>query len=288
LGAIREFVGYVANGATGLVWMVLLFGALETLAPRRGVRVSSASRVRAIAFWTVYGIFILLVYNLMWPLWDRLGVRPLIPTLAPPGLPRPVSILIGCVAAAYVGDFVYYWCHRLQHRYFWRFHAVHHSIRELSGIATYHHFSEEAFKLVLYTIPLAMMTSDPLTLPVFGTLLGIQGNYLHSPTWLNLGPFGRYFMDNRLHRIHHSIEPRHFDKNFGLFTTLWDSLFGTAYFPARDEWPDTGVPDFPEPASMTEFLFSPFTYRRQPAATPADERQAPMPDASGVRSLERA
>jgi hypothetical protein len=105
---------------------------------------------------------------------------------------------------------------------------------------------------------------------------------------MNLGPLGRYFMDNRLHRIHHSIEPQHFDKNFGLFTTLWDSLFGTAYFPARDEWPDTGVPDFPEPASMTEFLFSPFTYRRRPVATPADARQAPMPDASGVRSLERA
>jgi sterol desaturase/sphingolipid hydroxylase (fatty acid hydroxylase superfamily) len=288
LQGIRTFIGYEADAAAGLAWMVLIFVVLETLAARKGAKVSTESRVRAAAFWAIYGVAILLVYNLMSPLVTWLGCKPLLPSLAPPGLSRPVSVLIGCIAAAYVGDFVYYWCHRLQHRYLWRFHAVHHSIRELSGVATYHHFSEEAFKLVLYTVPLSLITPDPLALPVFGTILGIQGNYLHSPTWMNLGPLGRYFMDNRLHRIHHSIEPQHFDKNFGLFTTLWDSLFGTAYFPARDEWPDTGVPDFPEPASMTEFLFSPFTYRRRPVATPADARQAPMPDASDVRSLERA
>jgi sterol desaturase/sphingolipid hydroxylase (fatty acid hydroxylase superfamily) len=54
------------------------------------------------------------------------------------------------------------------------------------------------------------------------------------------------------------VEPRHFDKNFGIFTTLWDSVFGTAYFPAKDEWPQAGVADFPEPQSVVEFLFARF------------------------------
>ena len=54
-----------------------------------------------------------------------------------------------------------------------------------------------------------------------------QGNYLHSPIRLHLGVLGRYIVDNRVHRIHHSLEPAHFDKNFGMFTTLWDRLFGT-------------------------------------------------------------
>jgi len=250
--------------------MIVFFVALETIAHRPGVKVSTASRVRAAAFWTLYNVAVLLVFYLIAPVWIRLGVKPLLPSLAPAGLPHIASLLIGCIAAAYVGDFVYYWCHRFQHRFLWRYHAVHHSVRELSGIADYHHFSEEVMHFVLYTIPLSVVTRDPFAVPILGMLLGLQGNYLHSPVWVNFGPLGRYFMDNRLHRIHHSMEARHFDKNFGLFTTLWDSLFGTAYFPAQDEWPDTGVADFPEPMTMRAFLLAPFTYRKG-AAPPADD-----------------
>lgn len=268
--ALRGFVAGVAHLDSGLVWMALFFILLEGVAPRRGVKVSTASRVRAVAFWSVYNVAILLLANLMWPLWASLGVKPLLPSLAPPGVPRLVAVLIGCLAAAYIGDFVYYWCHRFQHRFLWRFHAVHHSVREMSGITAYHHVSEQVVNLVLYMIPISLVTRDPLEIPVLGWLLALQGNYLHSPTWINFGPLGRYWIDNRYHRIHHSLEERHFDKNFGLFTTLWDCVFGTAYFPAADEWPDTGVADFHEPATVREFVLSPFTYRKRAAPAPAD------------------
>lgn len=268
--AIRQFIVDEADLGAGLVWMVAFFIALEALAPRPGVKVSAASRVRAVAFWTLYNTLILGMFYLISPIWTRLGVKPLLPSLIPPGMPHVVGVVVGCVAAAYLGDFVYYWCHRFQHRFLWRFHAVHHSVRELSGIAAYHHFSEELMHFALYTIPLSLLTRDPYAVPVLGMLLGLQGNYLHSPTWVTFGPLGRYFMDNRLHRIHHSMEPRHFDKNFGLFTTLWDSLFGTLYVPATDEWPPTGVADFPEPTTMREFLLAPFTYRRRAVAPAAD------------------
>lgn len=268
--AIRQFIVDEADLGSGLVWMVAFFIALETLAHLPGVKVSAASRVRAVAFWTLYNTIILLMFYLISPIWTRLGVKPLLPSLVPAGVPHILGVVVGAVAAAYVGDFVYYWCHRFQHRFLWRFHAVHHSVRELSGIAAYHHFSEEIFHFALYTIPLSLLTRDPYAVPVLGMLLGLQGNYLHSPTWVNFGPLGRYFMDNRLHRIHHSMEARHFDKNFGLFTTLWDVLFGTAYFPAKDEWPATGVVDFPEPKTMREFLLAPFTHRKGAARPPAD------------------
>jgi sterol desaturase/sphingolipid hydroxylase (fatty acid hydroxylase superfamily) len=268
--AIRQFIVDEANLGSGLVWMVAFFIALETLAHLPGVKVSAGSRVRAVAFWTLYNTIILGLFYLISPIWTRLGVKPLLPSLVPPGVPHILAVVVGAVAAAYVGDFVYYWCHRFQHRFLWRFHAVHHSVRELSGIAAYHHFSEELMHFALYTIPLSLLTRDPYAVPVLGMLLGLQGNYLHSPTWVNFGPLGRYFMDNRLHRIHHSMEARHFDKNFGLFTTLWDVLFGTAYFPTKEEWPATGVADFPEPKTMREFLLAPFTYRKGAARPPAD------------------
>ncbi|MBV9995944.1 MAG: sterol desaturase family protein [Caulobacteraceae bacterium] len=273
---ILAFVRDVADLDSGLVWTLLFFIALETIAPRPGLKVSTASRVRALVFWSVYNAAIVLLFYLIQPLWHALSFKPLIPSLAPTGLPRPVAIVIGCVAAAYVGDFVYYWCHRFQHRFLWRFHAVHHSVREMSGITAYHHFSEEVTQFVLYVIPLSIFTRDPYSIPILGLLLGLQGSYLHSQTRTNFGKFGRYFSDNRFHRIHHSIEPRHFHKNFGIFTTLWDSVFGTAYFPVPGEWPQTGVADFPEPASVREFLLSPFTYRKgapeAPTETLAHER----------------
>jgi sterol desaturase/sphingolipid hydroxylase (fatty acid hydroxylase superfamily) len=68
----------------------------------------------------------------------------------------------------------------------------------------------------------------------------------------------RLIADNRFHRIHHSVDPHHFDKNFGAGTTIWDQLFGTAHFPAADEWPDTGIADHPETRRLSDYLWGPF------------------------------
>jgi sterol desaturase/sphingolipid hydroxylase (fatty acid hydroxylase superfamily) len=263
---LRTYVGDLSQGCLSLALSCVFFLALETLAPREGVRISNASRLKSVVFWIVNGAIITLMAYAIMLVWRPLGVKPLLPSLAPAGLPAPLGALIGVVAAAFVGDFFYYWCHRAQHRFPWRFHAVHHSVRELSGIAGYHHFTEGLIEFALYTVPLGLFTDSPYSVPILGMLLAWQGNYEHSPTRLNFGPLGRYLVDNRFHRIHHSVEARHFDKNFGIFTTLWDSIFGTAYFPAPDEWPQTGVAEVPEPETVAAFLASPFVRRAKPAA----------------------
>jgi sterol desaturase/sphingolipid hydroxylase (fatty acid hydroxylase superfamily) len=255
---IRNYLSAIVGAGVTLAWTCAIFVTIETLFLRPGARVTVASRLKAIVFWTVYSAIITLIAYGLNGLWTPLHVKPLLPRLAPPGLPEPLAVGVAAVASAFIGDFFYYWCHRAQHRFFWRFHAVHHSVREMSGLTAYHHFSEQIFEFALYSVPMTLFINSPYDVPVLGTLLAFQGNYLHSPTRLNPGFLGRYFADNRFHRIHHSMDPRHFDKNFGIFTTLWDSVFGTAYFPARDEWPATGVADFPEPQSVVEFLFAPF------------------------------
>jgi sterol desaturase/sphingolipid hydroxylase (fatty acid hydroxylase superfamily) len=268
-------VGIAAYDST-FVPLFAFFAVLELLFPREPAPGSIASRLRAkardwlkaIAFWLVWVPFTVATVQLFMAFWSMLDVRPLIPELAPPGLPPLAAAVLGALAAAFVGDLFYYWCHRAQHRFFWRFHAVHHSVREMSGLAAYHHVTEQAFKLALYAVPLAFFTTDPYAVPVLGVLLGFHGNYLHSPIRLNFGPLGRVFQDNRSHRIHHSIEPKHFDKNFGVFTTLWDVLFGTAYFPAPGEWPATGVVDAPEPQSIGEFIWLPFRIPARPRLLP--------------------
>ena len=64
--------------------------------------------------------------------------------------------------------------------------------------------------------------------------------------------------DNQFHRIHHSLEERHFNRNFGTITPLWDVLFGTACFPKAGEWPKVGLADVPEPKTLREYLLMPF------------------------------
>jgi sterol desaturase/sphingolipid hydroxylase (fatty acid hydroxylase superfamily) len=275
---IRTYSAEMVRWGLDLGVACAFYVALETLLPRANVRVSVGSRLKALAFWMVYGSVIILVAHGLSSLWWPIGPKPLLQARGLVGLPPVAAAVVGAVAAAYIGDFVYYWCHRIQHRFFWRFHAVHHSVREMSGVTAYHHVSEELFQFALYTIPLSVLVDSPYTIPVVGVLLAQQGNYLHSPTRLNFGPLGRYFVDNRFHRIHHSMEPRHFDRNFGLFTTLWDSVFGTAYFPRPDEWPETGVADYAEPQTVLQYLLAPFSARfrgdEAPESAGAEARQA--------------
>ena len=64
----------------------------------------------------------------------------------------------------------------------------------------------------------------------------------HANLKTNYG-FLKYFMVTpQAHRIHHSLNPRHQDKNFGVIFTFWDRLFGTLY-KNYDEYPDTGIED---------------------------------------------
>ena len=56
------------------------------------------------------------------------------------------AIVATPLAAAAVYDFFFYWCHRAEHRWLWRFHAVHHSIRDMNAVNAYHHPTEPVFQ----------------------------------------------------------------------------------------------------------------------------------------------
>jgi sterol desaturase/sphingolipid hydroxylase (fatty acid hydroxylase superfamily) len=106
---------------------------------------------------------------------------------------------------------------------------------------------------------------------IIGTILGFQGNYLHSSSRLNFGRFAWIIADNHTHRIHHSLDERHFGRNFGAVTMLWDRLFGTAYFPAPHEWPDVGLAGQRAPQSVGDYLLRPLRPAVKANHRPRDE-----------------
>lgn len=231
--------------------------AVELVLPRGRERLSS--RLAGLGFWALWLPVSSLVHGGYHRLWDWLGVPPLIVLPLDFGWAGAAAIVAAPVAAAVVYDFFFYWCHRAQHRWLWRYHAVHHSIRELNAVNAYHHISEPLFQLVLIVLPISLIASDSgATASAMVVLLHLQSSYIHSPARFDFGPLGRAIVDNRYHRIHHSLEERHFDRNFGAFTPLWDWLFGTAHFPRADEWPDVGLAGIDQPRTLWQWIALPW------------------------------
>jgi sterol desaturase/sphingolipid hydroxylase (fatty acid hydroxylase superfamily) len=244
------------------VCLLAIFILLELLIPMQAVALGS--RWRGLAFSTLGGLTAGVTFTLMQALWTSTGVRPFI-TLhfnEAFGWTGPLALVIGPLLVLMLTDFLGYWMHRLQHGPLWRFHALHHSVRDLHASSAYVHVADEFFRIVLIAIPMSLAPIDGVVTPfVFTAIAVLYEPYIHSPIRLHLGPLRRVFTDNRFHRIHHSRTPAHFDKNFGVYFTLWDQLFGTAYFPKPGEWPETGLAEIDEPKSVREWLDFPLRYR---------------------------
>jgi sterol desaturase/sphingolipid hydroxylase (fatty acid hydroxylase superfamily) len=249
------------SGYLGWIVVLVILTAFELLNPRG--EQALRSRVNGVAYWTVFiPLSALLLTALTW-LWAALGIRPLLslPAFQAFYWIGPLAAVGAVLVAAVANDFFFYWAHRFQHRFLWRYHAVHHSIREMNAVNSYHHASEAIVSLLLYTIPTSLIVSDMGPgLPFVSLFIWLHIVWIHSPTRANFGPLRALFVDNRFHRLHHSLEERHFDKNFGAFTTLWDRLFGTACFPERGEWPAVGLAEIDEPKGVREWIDLPARY----------------------------
>lgn len=259
-----------ADSYLGWILVLALLTAFEFANPHRAQR--AGTRLRGLVFWALFIPVASLLNVLLANAWAALGVRPLLglPLFQPLAFLGPVAALFAVLIAWVINDFFFYCCHRLQHRFLWRFHAVHHSIRDLNAVNSYHHVSEALMSLILYSVPTSLIVSDAAAaVPMIGLVMWLQIVWIHSPTRASLGPLRAWFVDNRYHRIHHSLEERHFDRNFGAFTTLWDRLFGTHHAPGPDEWPDVGLAEVGEPAGVRAWLDQPLRYPPPAGAAPA-------------------
>lgn len=265
-----------------VAWCVVfvILTCFEVLNPREDHRLRG--RLIGVGFWAM-SLLISFAAAMMFTLaWQRLGMRPLFThpaVLGAVGGPLASAILAGVIGAV-AHDFFFYWFHRAQHRWLWRWHAVHHSIEELNAVNSYHHPSEALVSIILLQVPMSLLIGahNPAS-AIVNLVLWCHVVWIHSPTRVTLGPLRLFLADNRFHRIHHSVEKRHFDKNFGAFTTLWDRLFGTCYMPGRNEWPQVGIAEARQPRSFGDWVAMPWRLGR---GTPVAE----VPSAAPLREPE--
>jgi sterol desaturase/sphingolipid hydroxylase (fatty acid hydroxylase superfamily) len=153
------------------------------------------------------------------------------------------------VLALVIADFFGWLSHWMHHRIatLWQFHAVHHSQDRMNVLSdNRQHVVETMVSATIAFLPawlLGLNTALASTLAISTIYVSA---FIHTNIRTNLGPLRYIFISPQAHRVHHSIEPQHYDKNFGTLFSWWDYLFGTHYA-GDNEYPPTGVydPEFP-------------------------------------------
>ena len=141
----------------------------------------------------------------------------------------PVDSYAVWLGALLMYDLCYYWLHRAGHRIgiFWAAHVVHHQSEDYNLSTALRQTSSGALLGWLFYLPMAVVGVPPL---VFGTVALIDLLYqfwVHTQQVGKLGWFDRWFCSPSNHRVHHAVNDRYLDRNYGGILIVWDRLFGT-------------------------------------------------------------
>ncbi|TGK07951.1 sterol desaturase family protein [Leptospira semungkisensis] len=132
-----------------------------------------------------------------------------------------------------IQDFYFYWTHRLMHTR-WLFkivHKVHHDSLIPSPWTAYSFSVWEALiHALILPIIATLFPVHPLALLVFMTFQIIRNVLGHSgyeifPSWMISNRILKLINTNTNHDMHHQS----FRYNYGLYTTIWDYVFGTVH-----------------------------------------------------------
>lgn len=163
-------------------------------------------------------------------------------------------------------DLVFFMIHYTEHKVpaLWAIHKVHHSAEVLTPLTRYReHFLEAplyaagaalsfgfAAGIFAWLFADSIVPATLFNIGFFSLLIGFNGSFrhyhvaFHYPRWLS-----KWLHSPVMHHVHHSYLEPHWDKNFAVFTSLWDRMFGTLYIPAKDEYTPWGL----GPATQDEY-----------------------------------
>ncbi len=134
-------------------------------------------------------------------------------------------------------DFVQWFTHVLLHKYsfFWKFHKVHHSVKEM-GFAAHlrYHWMENILYKPLKTFGVMLIGGfEPEQAYIIHFITIAIGHLNHSNVKITWGPLKYIFNNPVMHLYHHaSVLPEgKSGVNYGISLSLWDYLFKTNYIP---------------------------------------------------------
>lgn len=248
----------------GLDWFLLnllvfavVFVPLERAFPLRpGQRVLRAGWSTDLGYFFVNHVGIqLLTFLSLWPalaLAQALGMDQVSRVVSA----QPVWLQV--LELMLLADLMQYWVHRALHRWplLWRFHAVHHSIREMDWLAGSRlHLVDVVVTRALVVLPAFVLGFAEPALYAWLVVIALHGVLNHVNLRCRWRWLERLLVTPRFHHWHHAVTPP--DRNFAVHFPWLDRLFGTHYLPG-DRWPDElGVRGHPVPAGFLAQLAYP-------------------------------
>lgn len=169
--------------------------------------------------------------------------------------------LISLAAYLLVKDTLEYFFHRAQHYFpvLWSMHSLHHSEEAMNVATGWRHFwLESALRVALLYPVVGIIFATPVAISNTAALL-----YTLNHTWAHLnirrsmGRWTLWVMNPQYHRLHHSVESQHWNRNFADLFPIFDVIFGTACVPMRREFPATGLVPRDRPARVLDALVWP-------------------------------
>jgi sterol desaturase/sphingolipid hydroxylase (fatty acid hydroxylase superfamily) len=159
-------------------------------------------------------------------------------------------------------DFVQWFTHVLLHRYefLWRFHKVHHSVKEM-GFAAHlrYHWMENILYKPLKTFGVMILGGfEPEQAYIVHFAAIAIGHLNHANIKITWGPLKYIFNNPVMHLYHHvkALPGSHkHGINFGISLSLWDYIFKTNYVPEDSGTIELGFPgDEKFPQTFTQQL----------------------------------
>ena len=147
-------------------------------------------------------------------------------------------------------DFVQWLTHVLLHKYevLWRFHKVHHSVKEM-GFAAHlrYHWMENILYKPLKTLGVMVLGGfEPEQAYIVHFIAITIGHLNHANIRITWGPF-KYILNNSVMHLYHHMKALPEDKsmgiNFGISLSIWDFLFKTNYLPDDNGEIELGFPN---------------------------------------------
>lgn len=146
-------------------------------------------------------------------------------------------------AVAFLGvDFLYYWWHRLSHEVnvLWAAHVVHHQSEDYNLAVALRQSVITSWTALPFYLPLALLGVPTLVFATVHALSTLYQFWIHTELVARMrGPIDWILNLPSHHRVHHAINPRYLDKNYGATLIVWDRLFGT--YAEESEKPVYGI-----------------------------------------------
>jgi len=137
-------------------------------------------------------------------------------------------------------DLTRYASHRAMHSFYplWRLHQIHHSDRDFDGTTGVRGHPLEGILTKGATLVTIAIFAPPVSAVLLAELVSVfESFFTHAnaalPEWLQR-PLGWFFFTSNAHVIHHSVEMRQQNNNFGDIFPWWDRIFGTYHPPLAE------------------------------------------------------